>query len=183
MIQFEKEIIAYLGLPSIPKKEWDGKMPFDKGVAIVDLGDEREAYAACAFTPDEGDKEPRITKVFGVEPFMGMKKIYVVPSYMNNVEDVKGMDLDEESKKNAERLLKEATEMENEGVEDKDALSMDKLPEWIFDNIHNQEEARAYIQSYNSRNKIKGRIPSTTEAIKLRLFAIYSEINNKKKTK
>ena len=37
MIEFEKEVIKYLNIPSIPKKEWDGKSSFSKGVALLEL--------------------------------------------------------------------------------------------------------------------------------------------------
>lgn len=179
MIQFEKEVIAYLGLPNIPKKEHDGKTPFDKGVAVVGLGDDREAYAACKFNPDEGDKEPRITKVFGIEPFRSIKQVLVVPNYMASIEDVKTMDLDAESKKKAEQLLNEANEIENEGVED----ASSKLPdnEYLYDFIHNDEEARAYIKAYNKRNGIKrGNIPSTHENIINKLTAMWMTENKAK---
>ena len=61
MIQFEKEIIEFLGLPSIPRKEWDKEKAFDKGVAVLELQDGQEAYAVCSCT----DGKPVVTKVFG----------------------------------------------------------------------------------------------------------------------
>lgn len=78
MIQFEQEVIKALGLPSIPKKEWDGKSSFDKGVAVLNMRDEREAYGVCSFDA-QTDKSPRIVKVFGIEPFASVGKVFVVP--------------------------------------------------------------------------------------------------------
>lgn len=183
MIEFEDNVIAYLGLPSIPKKEHDGKSAFDKGVAIIELFDGREAYAVCEYKPNEGQTEPTVTKVFGVEPFIRIKQVFVVPNYMTNVEEVKDMDLDEESKKKVESLLNEAEELENEGVEETDTITpIDKLPEWVFDEISNKEQALAWLKSWNKRNGIKkGRIPSTDENIKLRLYAIYTDMQKKQK--
>lgn len=179
MIQFEQEVIKALGLPSIPKKEWDGKSSFDKGVAVLKTRDEREAYGVCSFDA-QTDKSPRIVKVFGIEPFASVGKVFVVPSYMTSEEEVKDMDLDEQSKKKVEQILSEANELENEGVKS-DVPAMEELPEWIFDEIHSKKEAIAWLRNFQSRNKQKGRIPTTDENIKLRLFSIYSELQKKQK--
>ena len=178
MIQFEKEIINYLNLPNIPKRVWDGLSSFQDGVAIVSLSLGRQAYAVCTFNKDE-DKEPRIKKVFGIEPFTGIEKVFVVPSYMdNNTTDV---DLDAESKKRAEQLAAEANELENEGTVDEAVQEADKLPEWIFDEIHNMSEAQAWLKQYNIRNGIrKGKIPTNEETIKMRLYNIYMSNKNRK---
>lgn len=169
MIKFEKEVIAFLELPSIPKKEWDGKRSFEKGVAVVKLYGDSEAYAIASFDADS-DTKPRIVKVFDTEQFKEINKIYVVPNYMDT--DLSDSDLDDESKKRAEQIIEEANAFENEGVEEND---IDKLPEWIFDEIHNIDEAEAYLRRYNSVNHIKGGIPTTEENIKLRLYSIYKE--------
>lgn len=179
MAQFEKEIIEYLGLPSIPKKEWDGTSSFAKGVALVELHGEQEAYAVASFDATV-DKEPNIVKVFGIEPFKSIKKVFVVPVYMSTEEEVNDMDLDEQSKKKAKEILKEASEIENDGVES-DIPSMDDLPEYIFPEIHNKQEAEAWLRRYNSMNKIKGKLPQSEDTIKLRLFSIYTELKNKMK--
>ena len=111
-IEFEKELLAYLNLPSIPRKEWkEGDMPFEKGVAVIEYYGERLAYAVCKFDPNSGIKRPRVIKTFGTEPFIKIVKVFVVPNYMSNIEDVKDMDLDEQSKKKAEQMLKEAQEL------------------------------------------------------------------------
>ena len=123
---------------------------------------------------------PSINKVFGLEPFKSIKKIFIVPSYMSTEDEIKDMDLDEQSKKKATEILKEASEIENEGV-DSDIPSMDKLPEWIFPEIHNKQEAEAWLRNFQSRNKQKGRIPTTEENIKLRLYSIYTELQKKQK--
>ena len=192
MIQFEKEVLAYLNIPSIPKKEFDGKTAVTKGVAIIENIYEQEAYAVASFNPENGETEPKIVKVFGVEPFCKVNRIFVVPSYMASAEDVDDMDLDEqteqeqaiviaeaEAKKKAAEVLKEATEMENEGVEPENPI--DELPEWIFEEIHSKQEAVAWLKNFQSRNKQKGRIPTTDENIKLRLYSIYCELQNKDK--
>ena len=180
MVYFEKEVIKFLRLPSIPKKEHDGKTPFDKGVAILKQVDGSEAYASCSFNPERGDKEPRITKVFGSIPFNGIKSVFVVPNYMAKEEDVENMDLDAESKKKAKEILKEAEELENDGTEEENPMK--DLPEWIFNEITSKEEARAWLKKYNSQNNIKNAsVPTTDENIKLRLLSIYKSLQQKNK--
>lgn len=179
MVQFEKEILQYLDLPSIPAKKWDGKSAFKKGIAVLSLRDGREAYGICAFDPDNGDRKPNIVKVFGVEPFASVGDIFVVPAYMSTEEEIKDMDLDEQSKKKVEQVLKEAREIENEGT--KDENPMEGLPEWIFPEIENREQALAWLRRYNSMNKVKGKLPQSDETIKLRLYSIYTEMQKKMK--
>ena len=176
MIQFEKEIINYLNLPNIPKRVWDGLSSFQDGVAIVSLSLGRMAYAVCTFDK-ETDKEPQIKKVFGIEPFTSIEKVFVVPPYMDN--DTSDADLDAESKKRAEQLAAEAKELENEGTVDEAIEEANKLPEWIFDEIHNRDEAVAWLKQYNHRNGIRrGKIPSNEETIKMRLYNIYMSNKN-----
>lgn len=178
MIQFEKEIINYLNLPNIPKRVWDGLSSFQDGVAVVNLSLGRQAYAVCSFDK-ETDREPRINKVFGIEPFTGIEKVFVVPAYMDN--DTNDVDLDAESKKRAEQLAAEAHELENNGVVDEAVQEADKLPEWIFDEIHNMSEAQAWLKQYNIRNGIrKGKVPTSEETVKMRLYNIYMSNKNRK---
>ena len=179
MIQFEKEVLEYLNIPSVPKKEFDGKSAFSKGVAVIETVDGQEAFAIASYNPDNGDKEPKIVKVFGIEPFRKINKIYIVPSYMNTKEEIKDMDLDEQSKKKVQQVLDEAKEMENEGT--KDENPMENLPEWIFPEIENREQALAWLRRYNSVNKVKGKLPQSDETIKLRLYSIYTELQKKQK--
>lgn len=171
MIEYAKEICEVLGLPSIPKKKWDGNSSFNNGVAVVTLAQERKAYAMCSFD-NEVDAEPRITRVFMQEPFYGVEDIFVVPAYMET--DVENADLDEESKKAAERLAQEAEEM----IQEEQKMELPENP-FFFDEIHNIEEARAWLAAYNSRNHIKGKLPKNEETIKLRLLAIWTELQNK----
>ena len=178
MIQFEKETLEFLNLPSIPLKEWDGSTSFEKGVALISLRGEREAYAIASFEADV-DKKPNIVKVFGIEPFVDIKKVFVVPTYMTTEEEIKDMDLDEQSKKKVQQVLNEAKEIENEGTENENPMA--NLPEWIFPEIGSKDEAVAWLRNFQSRNKQKGRIPTTDENIKLRLFSIYSELQKKQK--
>ena len=178
MVEFEKEVVVYLNLPSIPRKEWNQIDSFQSGVAVVNMSLGRQSYAVCTFNKDE-DKEPRIKKVFGIEPFTGIEKVFVVPSYMDN--DTTEVDLDAESKKRAEQLAAEAQELENNGVVDEAVKEADKLPEWIFDEIHNMSEAQAWLKQYNIRNGIrKGKIPTNEETIKMRLYNIYMSNKNRK---
>ena len=178
MIQFEKEILCFLNLPKVPAKEWDGKSSFQKGVAVLEMINNNEAYAVASFDADK-DKTPNVTKVFGIEPFVCIKKVFVVPSYMTTEEEIKDMDLDEQSKKKVQEVLDEVKEIENEGT--KEENPMENLPEWIFSEIHSKQEAEAWLKNFQSRNKQKGRIPTTDENIKLRLFSIYSELQKKQK--
>lgn len=176
MIRFEKEVCDYLRIPSIPKKEHDGKSSFKKGVAIVQLSVSGYGYAVCTFDA-ENDKEPRIIKSFASEPFYGIEKVFVVPNYMNTSEkDISEMDLDDESKKKAEQLVQEAQELTATSEENKEIEEMQQLPEWIFPEITNAEEARAWLQSWNSKNKVRGKIPTNEETIKMRLLNIYSQM-------
>jgi hypothetical protein len=178
MIEFEKEVVEYLNIPNIPKKEWNQQDSFQDGVAVVGLSLGRQAYAVCTFDKDE-DREPRVKKVFGIEPFTSIEKIFVVPAYMDN--DTSDADLDSESKKLAEQLAEEAKELENQGTVDEAIEDANKLPEWIFDEIHNREEAMAWLKQYNIRNKIKkGKVPTNEETIKMRLYNIYMSQKNHK---
>ena len=169
MISFEKEVCSYLNIPSLPKKEWDGNSSFKNAVATIKLGGSRLAYAVASY--DEAkDDAPRVVKSFMTEPFYGIDKIFVVPSYMDN--DVDNMDLDEQSKKAAEDLKKEADELENQGADENMEVPEN---EYCFDHIHNDEEAIAFIEAYNRENNIKGAIPKKHESIIARLTVIYAE--------
>ena len=169
MISFEKEVCSYLNIPSLPKKEWDGKSSFKNAVATIKLGGSRLAYAVASY--DEAkDDAPRVVKSFMTEPFYGIDKIFVVPSYMDT--DVDNMDLDEQSKKAADDLKKEADELENQGADENMEVPKN---EYCFDHIHNDEEAIAFIEAYNRENNIKGAIPKKHESIIARLTVIYAE--------
>lgn len=175
MIRYENDVIEYLRLPSVPKKNWDGRSSFKDGVAVVKMLDGSEAYAVATFD-EERDAKPNIKKVFSIEPFSDITAIYVVPSYMDN--DVESFDVDDESKAAAQRLVEEAKALEevNETVVDESANGN----EYYFDTIHNDEEARAFIKAHMKRNKQKGRVPEDHEAILMRLGVIYSNVNRKK---
>jgi len=175
MINFEKEICDYLSLPAIPLKEWNGKESFKDGVAVVELSLGELAYAVCTFDAQK-DKEPRIKKVFTQIPFTHVASILVVPSYMDT-KDIDDADLDEQSKEAAQRIVDEANELTND---DYDKITLPDN-EYFFDNIHNDDEAIAFITSYNKENGIKGAIPSKHDTIVLRLGVIYSDLNKKNK--
>ena len=169
MISFEKEVCSYLNIPSLPKKEWDGKSSFKNAVATIKLGGSRLAYAVASYD-EANDDAPRVVKSFMTEPFYGIDKIFVVPSYMDT--DVDNMDLDEQSKKAADDLKKEADELENQGADETMEVPEN---EYCFDYIHNDEEAIAFIEAYNRENNIKGAIPKKHESIIARLTVIYAE--------
>ena len=176
MIKFEKEVCDYLRIPSIPKKEWNKRDSFKKGVAVVKLAVSGTGYAVCTYDEDF-DKEPRIIKSFASDPFYAIENVFVVPNYMNTSEkDISEMDLDDESKKKAEQLVQEAQELTATSEENKEIEEMQQLPEWIFPEITNVEEARAWLQSWNSKNKVRGKIPTNEETIKMRLLNIYSQM-------
>lgn len=170
-VLFENEICKELGLPTIPKKEWDGKSPFDKGVGIVKTNFGEKAYAVVRFDVEK-ENEPNVVKVFSSTPFVGIEKVFIVPSYMET--DVKDADLDEESKKKAEELVKQAEEIEN--GDDGDKITEPQDNPYFFDHIHNDEEAIAFIESYNKENKIGGRVPKAHDTILMRLSVIYADL-------
>lgn len=175
MILNEKEICEYLGIPSIPKKKWDGKSSFKRGVGIVDLLLGGQSYAVVSFDAEK-DKDCKVVKVFNMEQFkLGFDNVFVVPDYMDT--DVETMDLDEESKRAARTLVDEVKDLENSD----DVSAKVELPEneFYFPNVTCDDEGIAYIKSYNIANKIKGSIPTTHEGIVMRLSVIYSELNNK----
>lgn len=176
MIFCENEVCKFLGIPSIPKKKWDGNSGFKSGVGIVDLMSGNKAYVAVTFNPEK-DKSCRVMKVFINEQFSNIdeKSIFVVPDYMDT--NVESMDFDETSKEAAQALVNEALDLESVD----DASAKVELPEneYYFPNVTSDEEGIAYIKSYNAANKIKGRIPDTHEGIVMRLSVIYSELNKK----
>lgn len=177
-ILFEKEVCDFLKIPSIPLKEWNQKDSFKDGVAITNLTLGRQAYAVCAFN-SETDREPRIKKVFAQEPFGGIEKVFVVPSYMNTG-DIEQADLDEQSKEAAKRLEEEANSLVEHNNNDTEELLMPQN-EYFFDHIHNDDEAIAFITAYNRDNGIKGAIPTKHDTLVMRLGVIYSDITRKNK--
>lgn len=177
MIQFEKEILDFLRLPSIPKKEHDGKASFKDGVAIVNLVNGGQAYAVCTFDSEQM-LAPKVKRVFGTTPYKNIEKIFVVPSYMDD--KVEDMDLSPKDKERAEQLVKEAQELENEGVE----VEQTPMPEseYCYDHITNDEQAMAFIREWNKRHGMKkGKVPTTHEGITSKLLAMWMDDNRTKK--
>lgn len=173
MILNEKEVCVYLDIPSIPKKKWDGKTSFQYGVAITELIGGGQSYAVVSFD-NEKDLSPRVKKVFELEQFKSIGDIFIVPSYMDA--DVENMDLDDESKAMAQLLVDEA----NEGISNTEIFNDEPKNEYYFDNIHNDDEAIAFIRSYNkSQSKGKKRkVPKNHESIIVALSVIYNEVQN-----
>lgn len=177
MILFEKEILDFLRLPSIPKKEHDGKQSFKDGVAVVNLRDGGQAYAVCTFD-SETMSEPKVKKVFGITPHKNIEKIFVVPSYMDD--KVEDMDLSPKDKERAEQLVQEARDLENEGVQVKQTPAPES--EYCYDHIANDEQAMAFIREWNKRHGMKkGKVPTTHEGITTKLLAMWMDDNRNKK--
>lgn len=174
-IEFEKEVLRYLNIPSIPlKKHEDPKKSFKNGVAVLEMRGGYRAYAVATYDAAT-DKAPRVKKTFSLEPFSKIVEIFVVPEYMDT-EEIENADLDEESRKAAQTLVDEAAEIEADGAD----TGAKDVPEneWCFPEITNLEEAVAWLKSYNKTNKIRGKLPTNEETIKLRLLAIWKSQQN-----
>lgn len=168
--KFLKEICEFLKIPKIPQKEWDGKSSFESGVAVIGGIYGGEDYAVCAFDKNI-DKEVRIIKVWGSQPFNKITTIYPVPSYMDD--DITKMDFkDEESKEAMDALLSEKKELIDRDVD----KPIDNKCEWGYDFIHNKQEAVAFLKT----KKIKGAIPTKEEVLKMKLKALYRSEQKKK---
>lgn len=165
-MMYENEMLAYLNIPKVPKKEWDGKTPFKNGVGVAstNVGD---VFVVVGYSEDD-ENNLKIRKVFGLEPITGIAKVFPIPDYMDM--DVDAWDVDEESKEQAKQIAKEVTEMETESVDEE---PKEKLSEWYFDEIHNIDEARAWVAAYRKRNRIKGSTPKTEDALKNYLYVLY----------
>lgn len=175
MILFEKEVCAQLRIPSIPKREWDGKSSFQTAVAVVTLRTGYDAFAVATFNKDI-DKIPRIIKVFSDEPFSIIRKLFIVPEYMN-VNDIDSLDLDDASKANAATLAQEAEAIEAEGTDEENEYK--NLPEWVFPEITNKDEAIAWLSAYRKENKIRGKMPKNEDTIKSCLLSAYSQLKKR----
>lgn len=177
MVYFEREILKYLDIPSVPKKVWDGKSSFKDGVAKIAFRPFGEGYAVVTFNKDK-DKAPRIKHVFSNEPFKKILEIYPVPQYMDD--NIQDFDMDERSKQAAASLIEEAKEYEMEGIEQpKTELPTDN--EYFFSHIKNDEQAIAYIKAYNKRNKIRGALPKTHENIIIKLSVMWADQQKRNK--
>ena len=175
MVNYENEVCEFLRIPSIPKKAWNGKDAFKRGVAVLCPVHGDDCYGVVTFDPSV-DEKPRVIKVFGVESFTDIKDVKIVPSYMESPK-AEETDLDDESKKRLAELEKEAAAVENEGVNE-EKVDMPEN-EYFFDNIHNDEEGRAFIEAWNKSNHIKGSAPKKHETIVMRLGVIWAEQNKK----
>ena len=170
--KFEKEVCEYLKAP-MPKKEWDGKTSFDKGVALIRCITGGYNYAACKFNADVDDK-PRITKVFSLEPFTEITNIYPIPAYMDD--DILTMDLkDDDSLDAMKGLLAEKQEIINKDIIEKPIVEN----EWGYDFIHNIQEATAFMKT----KQPKGKISTNAEVLKNKLRVMYFNEQNKSNNK
>lgn len=164
-MMYENEMLAFLNIPKVPKKEWDNKTPFKKGVGVVDTKG-GEAFVVVGYD-EEGENHTKIIKVFGIEPILAIKKIFPVPEYMDT-SGIDNWDVDEESKEAAKAIANEVADMEKETREEQEQLS-----EWYFDEIHNIQEARAWVAAYHKRNRIRGKAPKNEESLKNYLYVLY----------
>jgi hypothetical protein len=90
------------------------------------------------------------------------------------------MDLSPKDKERAEQLVKEAQELENEGVEVKQTPMPES--EYCYDHITNDEQAMAFIREWNKRHGMKkGKVPTTHEGITSKLLAMWMDDNRTKK--
>ena len=179
MIHCENEILDYLNIPSVPKREWDGKRGFEDGVAVTRLVGGDLAYAVATYDV-ELDDAPRIKKTFTLEQYVGIENIFIVPSYMDL--NVEGLDIDEASERAAKTLVEEVVEMESGGdTAITEEEPRDNKHEYFFPEIHDDEEAEAYVRAYNKKNRIKGRIPRSHDGLKMKLYVIWKEEEKKKK--
>ena len=169
----KSDVCEYLKIPSIPNKRWDGKKPFNKGVAVIEHKNGEKSYAVAAYNDET--KSAYVKKVFSFVPFVKVIDVFIIPDYMSSLSDVAEMDLDETSKKAAEEILNEASEIHEIIKEEKNDKN-----EYYFDFIKNDSEAKAFIESYNKNNKIKGRVPTSHEGLVMRLSVIYADKKNKK---
>lgn len=161
-----KQILLTLQIPSIPKKEWDGKSEFNKGVCLVKRWSGMENYAICRFNK-ELESSPRVVKDFSQETFVEILACYPIPDYAEN--DVDNMMFDsEESKEAMKELLEEKEEEVMKGVDKEEEV----LPEWIFPFIKTQSEAIAYLKSKKVRN---AHSLKDADAIKAKLYVIYTD--------
>ena len=166
----EKKVCEYLKIPKCPKKEWDGESNFIKGIAIVNRITGEKGYAVCSFDSKK-QENPKVIKDFYDTPFNKILKIYPVPSYLD--QETNNVDLDESSKEAAKALVDEQEEL----VGEKEKEKVDELPEWGYEEIHNKEEAVAFLKSKN----LKGKLPEKEEAIKAKLLLLRTEENKQNK--
>jgi hypothetical protein len=175
MIQNEIQIVRFLQIPSIPKKRWDGSKSFRTGCAVTQLSGGGESYAVATFDK-ETDNEPRIIKVFAEDAYVGYTDIFVVPEYMEDI-DIEDADLDDESKKKLELLKDEVKEMETEPTIEEIVEEEKGGNEYYFNNIENDEQARAFIRAYNKKHKIRAKVPQSHDDLVMRLSVIYTQEN------
>ncbi|MBO7732475.1 MAG: hypothetical protein J6S67_07975 [Methanobrevibacter sp.] len=152
-------------MPSVPKKKWDGVKPFKNACGIIESKNGILCYAVFGFS--EKANSAFVKKVFGEEPILKIHEIYPVPDYMD-MQDIEKWDLDEDSKKAAKNLANEALEIEGEDVKNDEPLN-----EWIFDEIHNIDEARAFVASYRKRKKMRGKPIKDEESLKNFLYVMW----------
>src|SRR5574344_2141605 len=80
IIDSKLEVCKYLGIPDIPKKLWNEKSSFDKGVCLLKCVDNSEIFGICSYNEEKG---LRVIKVFNSIPFTKIISVYPIPSYMD----------------------------------------------------------------------------------------------------
>lgn len=166
-IKFEKEVLELFSLPSIPKKEWDCESSFSEGLAVAEFIDKTLGYVVVSYDA-ETQKKPAIKRVFDLAQIKSIdySKVLIIPEYMD-IQNTEKWDLDEDSKKKAEAIIEEVKDLEGKEKQ-KDVIEY----EWVFPEIHNLEEAEAWVKHYRKTNKIKGKIPMGEDAIKNYLLVV-----------
>lgn len=167
IIDSKLEVCKYLGIPDIPKKLWNEKSSFDKGVCLLKCVDNSEIFGICSYNEEKG---LRVIKVFNSIPFTKIISVYPIPSYMDD--DIEQMEFDsDESTEAMEQLLKEKEEIVKKDVEKPKIEDY----EWGFPFIVNKEQAMAYLKEQYKKDKIKGAIPTKDEVLKAKLKVLYAK--------
>jgi RecG-like helicase len=156
-VQVVGRIMSFETFPMGPRKE-RVVAHFTDGTAICDL------------TWFNGGKYAKQNYKVGIDYL-----VFGKPTVFNNRINFTHPDLDDASKAKAEEIINEGNEIINDETDN--ATLHNPENEYSFDFIHNDEEAVAYIDAYNKKNKVSGRIPQKHDAIVMRLAVIYADEN------
>src|SRR5574344_2033441 len=168
IIDSKLEVCKYLGIPDIPKKLWNEKSSFDKGVCLLKCVDNSEIFGICSYNEEKG---LRVIKVFNSIPFTKIISVYPIPSYMDD--EIEQMEFDrDESTVAMEQLLQEKEAIVKKDVEKPKIEDY----EWGFPFIVNKEQAMAYLKEQYKKDKIKFSKPTKTNEINTLSLLVYLKI-------